>query len=198
LPIRFDYRRDYFLDSRWQGIPLHGYTKMFERMLDSPNIHIELDCDYFENKDAFRVAKKTVYTGPIDRYFDCVYGELEWRTVNLEGEVVDVEDYQGTSVMNYADMDVKYTRIHEFKHLRPERAYGKAKTIISRETSGQDGDNPYYPINTARNNSLLEEYKKLQQGEAGIIMGGRLGNYDYLDMDKTILAALDTYERGIV
>lgn len=198
LPIRFDCRRDYFIDSRWQGIPLDGYTKMFERMLDSPKIHIELDCDYFENRDAFRVAKKTVYTGPIDRYFGYVYGELEWRTVNLEEEVVDVEDYQGTSVMNYADMDVKYTRIHEFRHLHPERPYCKATTIISRETSGQGGDNPYYPIKTLRNNSLLAKYQKLQQGEAGIIIGGRLGDYDYLDMDKTILAALDTYERDIV
>ncbi|MCD4742129.1 MAG: UDP-galactopyranose mutase [Desulfobacteraceae bacterium] len=198
LPVRYNYRKDYFVDSRWQGIPLEGYAMVFKNMLKSTNIHIELNCDYFEHRNEFNVTKKVIYTGPIDRYFDYVYGKLEWRTAKFQKEIVELEDYQGTSVMNYADFAVKYTRIHEPKHLHPERKFTKQKTIIFYETSGSDSNDPYYPVNTESNYNLFKKYKALAQQEKGVIIGGRLGDYAYYDMDKTILAALKCYERQLV
>jgi UDP-galactopyranose mutase len=198
LPVRYNYREDYFLDARWQGIPLEGYTKLFERLLESPNIHVELNCDYFQHRNDFRINNLTIYTGPIDRYFDYAFGRLEWRTVMFEKKIVDVEDYQGTSVMNYSDLDVKYTRIHEFKHLHPERKYSNLKSVIFYETTGYDPENPFYPINTERNKKLLQKYKELAHHERGVIIGGRLGDYAYYDMDKAILAALNCYKKNFV
>ena len=130
LPVRFNYNEDYFLDARWQGIPLEGYTKIFERLLCSENIDVELNCDYFQNANAFKPNRKIIFTGPIDRYFDYQFGRLEWRSVNFEKSVIEVEDFQGTSVMNYADAQVPYTRIHEPRHLHPERRYSKNKSLI--------------------------------------------------------------------
>jgi len=197
LPVRYNYREDYFVDTSWQGIPLGGYTKTFEKMLNSPNIHIELNCDYFEHRNDLNVRERTIYTGPIDRYFDYIYGKLEWRAIKLQKEIINVEDYQGTSVMNYADPEIKYTRIHEPRHLHPERTYTKKKTVIFSETSGFDFNNPYYPINTDKNRNLFQKYKELTHQE-DVIIGGRLGDYAYYDMDKTILAALDCYENKIL
>lgn len=197
LPIRYDYNEDYFTDARWQGLPLEGYTKVFERFLESPNIHVELNCDYFEHREEFNINKLTIYTGPIDQYFGYAYGRLEWRTVIFKKKILDVEDFQGTSVMNFSDLDVKYTRIHEFKHLHPEREYSNQKTLIFIETTGYDPELPCYPINTARNKKLFHKYKGLACREPRVIFGGRLGNYAYYDMDKAILAALVCYQEKI-
>ncbi len=194
LPVRHNYREDYFNDCRWQGIPLNGYTSIFDRMLDNPNITVKLNCDYFENRGAFRVKKKTIYSGPIDKYFDCKFGPLEWRGVSFIKEVKGVEDFQGTSVMNYADIDVKYTRIHEYRHLHPEREYAKDKTLIFYETSKIDNEDPYYTVNTKRNNDLASKYKELSKNYSDVVIGGRLGEYAYYDMDKAILAALNIYK----
>jgi len=197
LPVRYNYREDYFHTSRWQGIPYDGYTKIFQNLLKSPNIDVALNCDFFQHQDEFKVREKIIYTGPIDRYFDHVYGQLEWRSIVLQKETKDVEDYQGTAVMNYADTEVKYTRIHEPRHLHPERDYTKSKTIIFYEYSKSDPNAPYYPINTERNQLIFKRYKELAQKETQVIMGGRLGNYAYYDMDETILAALKCYETQI-
>jgi UDP-galactopyranose mutase len=198
LPVRYSYREDYFVDARWQGIPYEGYTEVFKRLLSSPNIRVELNCDYFKNRHRFNIKEKTIYTGPIDRYYDFQYGRLEWRSILLEKEVVAVEDYQGTAVMNYADVETKNIRIHEPRHLHPERDMANQKTVIFYETSNNNPDEPYYPINNQRNQNLLLKYKELSEKEDDVIIGGRLGDYAYYDMDKTILAALRCYENKII
>jgi UDP-galactopyranose mutase len=198
LPVRYSYREDYFVDARWQGIPYEGYTEVFKRLLSSPNIRVELNCDYFKNRHHFNIKEKTIYTGPIDRYYDFQYGRLEWRSILLEKEVVAVEDYQGTAVMNYADVETKNIRIHEPRHLHPERDMANQKTVIFYETSNNNPDEPYYPINNQRNQNLLLKYKELSEKEDDVIIGGRLGDYAYYDMDKTILAALRCYENKII
>lgn len=195
LPVRYNYNEDYFHNARWQGIPVDGYTKLFDRLLGSPKIQIKLECDYFTHRDDFRIRKKTIYTGPIDRFFKFKFGKLDWRSIRLQKKTLDVEDYQGTAVMNYADLDRKYTRIHEPKHLHPERDYGKDSTVIFYETSENDPDEPYYPINSYKNSKRLKMYKELSQKyQEKVIIGGRLGDYSYYDMDQTILAALKVYE----
>ena len=193
LPIRYNYREDYFNNSRWQGIPLNGYTKVFERMMDNPNILVKLNTDYFAVKDSICVRKKTIYTGPVDQYFNYEYGRLDWRTVNLERILAEVEDYQGTSVMNIADIDNPCTRIHEPRHLHPERNYTDKKTIYFKETSDSIPDKPYYPINTERNQKLLQQYLRMALDEKHVIFGGRLGNYAYYDMDITIDKAIECF-----
>ena len=199
LPIRSSYNEDYFLDARWQGIPLEGYTKVFERLLDSPNIHVETNCDYFTARTNFKYRKKLIYTGPLDRYFDYEYGPLEWRSIALSREVIPVADFQGTSVMNYADLKAPYTRIHEPRHLHLERRYSKQKTLIFYETSKQAEEaDPYYPINSDNNKKIVRYYKALAQEDKNVIIGGRMGDYAYYDMDKTIAAALACYEKKIV
>jgi UDP-galactopyranose mutase len=198
LPVRYNYREDYFVDAKWQGIPYEGYAGVFKRLLSSPNIRVELNCDYFENRQRFNIREKTIYTGPIDRYYDFQFGKLEWRSILLEKEVVAVEDYQGAAVMNYADVETKTIRIHEPRHLHPERDVTRQKTVIFYETSNADSDEPYYPINSQRNQNLLLKYRELSEKEDGVIIGGRLGDYAYYDMDKTILAALRCYEDKIV
>ncbi len=197
LPIRYNYCEDYFMDSRWQGIPLEGYTKIFERMYSSENICLELNCDYFENRDSFKVREKVIYTGPIDRYFDYEYGNLEWRSLKFEKKVFEFEDFQGTSVMNNADIDFPYTRSHEYRHLHPERNYTRDKTLVFYETAVQNDNEPYYPVNTANNEDILTKYKQMAQKEKNLVLGGRLGDYAYYDMDKTILAALKCFEEQI-
>ena len=197
LPVRFDYMEDYFKNARWQGIPLNGYTNLFESLLGSPNIKVELNCDFFAKRKRFYVKEKIVYSGAIDRFFDYKLGKLEWRSIVLDKKIIDVDDYQGTSVMNYADLDVKFTRIHEPRHLHSERQYSKKNTILFYETSTSDSNDPYYPINTDLNQGLIREYKSLAKQQDNVIFGGRLGDYAYYDMDKTILAALKSYEEKI-
>jgi len=197
LPLRFDYREDYFNDTRWQGIPVDGYTKMFERMLDAPNIKVLLNCDYFMAREEFRVNKKVIYTGPIDQYFSYCHGKLEWRSIELKRALIEVKDYQGTSVMNYVDNKIPYTRIHEPRHLHPERQYNKEKTVIFYEYPGDNPEEPYYSVNTDKNNLLAQKYHALLE-QKDIIIGGHLGDYAYYNMDKTIMSALECYENKIL
>ena len=192
LPLRFIYDNNYFND-RYQGIPIGGYTAMVEKMLEGSDVLLETD--YFEfikkNPD---IAKKTVYTGMIDEYFDFQLGHLEYRTVRFETEVLDEENYQGNAVVNYTDREVPYTRIIEHKHFE----FGtQPKTVISREYSSEwkPGIEPYYPINDEKNGSLYEQYQALAQKEKNVIFGGRLGHYKYYDMDKVIEAALACVEK---
>src|SRR5690606_5740596 len=148
------------------------------------------------NKAAVVGQVPVVYTGPIDRYFDYAEGELSWRTLDFEQEVLDVGDFQGTPVMNYADEDVPYTRIHEFRHFHPERQYPDDATVIMREYSrfARRGDEPYYPVNTAADREALLRYRELTKQERGVVFGGRLGTYKYLDMHMAIGSALSTYD----
>lgn len=198
LPVRYTYDNRYFNDT-WEGLPVDGYTAWLERMADHPNIEVKLDTDFFDaaqplNKAATVGQVPIVYTGPLDRYFDFAAGELSWRTLDFEEEVLDVADFQGTPVMNYADADVPYTRIHEFKHFHPERAdrHPADRTVIMREYSrfATRDDEPYYPVNTPDDRSGLLAYRELQKGESGVHFGGRLGTYQYLDMHMAIGSAL--------
>lgn len=188
LPLRFTYDNNYFND-RYQGIPIGGYTKIIEKMLDG--IDIELNTDYFEFiKENPQIAEKVLFTGMIDQYYNYQFGVLQYRTVRFETEVLDCENYQGNAVINYTEREVPYTRIIEHKHFE----YGKQpKTVISREYSTEWTTElePYYPVNNEKNNMLYEKYKALAEKETNVIFGGRLGNYKYYDMDKVIAAALD-------
>ena len=194
LPLRFTYDNNYFND-RYQGIPIGGYTKIVEKMLEGSDVL--LDTDYFEFiKDNEGTADKVLFTGMIDEYYDFCYGHLEYRTVRFETEVLDCDNYQGNAVVNYTDREVPYTRIIEHKHFE----FGKQeKTIISREysTEWEPGMEPYYPVNNERNNDLFEKYKALADKEEKVIFGGRLGNYKYYDMDKVIIAALEAVEKYV-
>lgn len=199
LPVRFNFNARYFND-RFEGLPSEGYFTIFKRMVDHPNIKIMLKTDFFEIKPQLPEGVPVIYTGPIDRYFDFKQGNLSWRTLDFEREVVPTGDYQGTSVMNYADETVPYTRIHEFRHLHPERDYQKEKTLIYRECSrfAQKQDEPYYPVNTPQDKKLFAAYRKLAQREKNVIFGGRLGTYRYLDMHQAIGAALKVFENKLV
>lgn len=205
LPVRYTYDNRYFNDT-WEGLPTDGYTAWLERMADHPNIEVRLDVDFFDesqplNKKATVGQMPIVYTGPVDRYFDYAAGELGWRTIDLEQEVLDVGDFQGTSVMNYPDADVPFTRIHEFKHFHPERAdrYPSDKTVIMREFSrfAERGDEPYYPVNTAADREGLLAYRELAKGERDVLFGGRLGTYQYLDMHMAIGSALSMWNNQL-
>lgn len=198
LPVRFNYDNRYFND-KWEGLPVDGYTAWLERMVDHPNIEVRLGVDFFDvsqplNKSAVLGQLPIVYTGPIDRFFDYEYGELGWRTIDLELETLPTGDFQGTSVMNYGDLDVPYTRIHEFKHFHPERDYyPKDRTVIAREYSrfAAKGDEPYYPINRADDREKMVAYQQLARECApNVTFGGRLGMYKYFDMHMAIGSAL--------
>ncbi|WP_312873231.1 UDP-galactopyranose mutase [Kibdelosporangium persicum] len=202
LPVRYNYDNRYFNDT-YEGLPKNGYTAWLEKMADHPNIEVRLNVDYFEVRDQIPAGTPTVYTGPVDRYFDYSEGRLGWRTVDLEQEVVTTTgDFQGTSVMNYADEDVPFTRILEFRHFHPERDYPTDKTVIVREYSrfAKEDDEPYYPINTPEDRNKLERYRELVKNEAherNVIFGGRLGTYKYLDMHMAIGAALSTFDNKV-
>ncbi|BDV30045.1 UDP-galactopyranose mutase [Microbacterium terricola] len=201
LPVRYTYDNRYFNDT-WEGLPTDGYTAWLERMADHPRIEVRLSTDFFDdrqpaNRRATVGQVPIVYTGAIDRYFDYAAGELGWRTLDFEREVLPVGDFQGTSVMNYADADVPYTRIHEFRHFHPERAdrYPSDRTVVMREFSrfaGRD-DEPYYPVGTPADRAGLLAYRDLAAGEQGVHFGGRLGTYQYLDMHMAIGSALSMW-----
>ena len=195
LPVRFNYNDFYFSDL-YEGLPLEGYHAIFERIFSNPYIKVVCNCDYFELKSSLRPDALTVYTGPIDRYFDYRLGPLGWRTLDFEIERPKVNDFQGASVVNYPDDDVAFTRIHEFKHLHPERRHKTGSTLIMKEYSrfASSVDEPYYPINTPTDKKLYDGYAALAAGEQNIIFGGRLGTYRYLDMHQAIGAALKTFE----
>lgn len=198
LPFRHTYEVDYFTDP-WQGIPLDGYAALFDAIHDHPHVHAFTGTDFFAVRDQLAPDATVVYTGPVDRYFDNRYGELAWRTIDFEREVHPVADFQGTSVMNYASPDVPYTRIHEYRHLHPERGYSQAATVTFKEFSRRaaGGDDPYYPVNTPQDTERLGQYRALAENETGTLFGGRLGGYRYLDMDTTILAALELFDRHL-
>jgi UDP-galactopyranose mutase len=196
LPVRYNYDSRYFND-KYEGLPVDGYTAWMERMVASDLIDVYLDTDFFDpenplNKAAVVGKVPVVYTGPVDRYFDYSAGDLSWRTVDFEKEVVETGDYQGCSVMNYGDIDVPFTRIIEFRHFHPERDYQDKKTVIFREFSrfADHGDEPYYPVNTAQDRERLEQYRELMKNEDRVFFGGRLGTYKYLDMHMAIASAL--------
>ncbi|WP_433187903.1 UDP-galactopyranose mutase [Actinoallomurus sp. CA-150999] len=196
LPVRYTFDNRYFAD-RYEGLPIDGYTAWLERMADHPRIEVRLGTDFFDLDAAGNVP--VVYTGPLDRYFGHREGELGWRTLDFEREVLPTGDFQGTPVMNYADEDVPYTRIHEFRHFHPERDYPGDKTVIMREYSrfAGPGDEPYYPIDTPADRARLNRYRELARAEKGVLFGGRLGTYKYLDMHMAIASALTMYDNRL-
>ncbi|NUR09757.1 MAG: UDP-galactopyranose mutase [Nocardioidaceae bacterium] len=198
LPVRYTYNNRYFNDT-YEGLPTDGYTAWLERMADSDNIEVRLDTDFFDVRDEYVGKVPIVYTGPVDEYFDKSEGELSWRTLDFEREVVGTGDFQGTSVMNYPDADVPFTRIHEFRHFHPERDYPADKTVIMREFSrfAEKGDEPYYPVNTSEDREKLLRYRELAKKEPMVLFGGRLGTYKYLDMHMAIGSALSMYDNKL-
>jgi UDP-galactopyranose mutase len=198
LPIRKNYGEDYF-DDTWQGIPEHGYTAIFNNLLADKKIRLLLKTDYFAIREQLNPDACLIYSGPIDRFFGYKYGKLSWRTLRFEKETVDTEDYQGNSVINFPDPDIPYTRIHEPRHLHPERRYTKKKTILFREFSLPDnGDEPYYPIESGDNRRLMSLYRQEAVRQKNLFITGRLGDYKYYDMHQTIDRALDIFETGIL
>ena len=191
LPFRFMYDNNYFND-RYQGIPVGGYTPVVEKMLDG--IPVKLNTDYFTFiKENPEIADKTLFTGMIDEFYGYKLGALEYRTVRFETEKLDMENYQGNAVVNYTDREVPYTRIIEHKHFE----FGKQPgTVITREypTEWKPGEEPYYPVNNEKNNTLFAAYRKLAEAQPQVLFGGRLGAYQYYDMDKVIAAALQMTE----
>lgn len=191
LPVRYTYDNNYF-NAIYQGIPIGGYTKMVENMLEG--IKVVTNTDYFEAKDELREFGKVVFTGPIDAYFDYKLGALEYRSVRFETETIDTPNFQGNAVVNYTDRETPWTRIIEHKFFE----FGEQpKTVISREYSSEWklGDEPYYPVNDEKNAALYAQYKELADAEPNVIFGGRLGEYKYYDMDKVIEAALKCVEK---
>lgn len=197
LPVRYTFDNRYFTDT-YEGLPVAGYTAWLENMAAHENIEVRLNTDFFEVREELPDVL-VVYTGPLDRYFDYSEGRLGWRTLDFEMEVLDIPDFQGTSVMNYNDADVPYTRIHEFRHFHPERDYPKDKTVIMKEYSrfAEANDEPYYPINTPEDREMLKKYRELAAQEKNVFFGGRLGTYQYLDMHMAIASALTMWENTL-
>ena len=190
LPVRLTFDNNYF-NALYQGIPNEGYTALVANLLDG--IEVRLDTDYLANKAALdALADKVVYTGPIDAYFGCKLGALQYRSVRFETETLDTPNYQGNAVINYTDAETPYTRIIEHKHFVFGSTEPGTKTVISREYSAEwkPGDEPYYPVNDAQNGALYEQYKALADAESKVLFGGRLGEYKYYDMDRVIESAL--------
>ncbi|QWW20286.1 UDP-galactopyranose mutase [Schaalia sp. 19OD2882] len=203
LPVRYTYDNRYFNDT-WEGLPTGGYAAWLERMVEDPRIDVFLESDFFASGNPLGKAAvvgqvPVVYTGPVDRYFDHQAGDLSWRTVDFEREVVDTGDFQGCPVMNYGDLDVSFTRIIEFRHFHPEREYRTDKTVIFREFSrfADHGDEPYYPVNTAQDRERLAAYRDLMTRESQVFFGGRLGTYKYLDMHMAIASALTMVDNDL-
>jgi len=204
LPVRYNYDNRYFNDT-YEGLPVDGYTAWLEKMASHDRIEVRLNTDFFDtsqeiNKDNVVGNVPVVYTGPIDRYFGYSEGLLGWRTLDFEREVMATGDFQGTAVMNYADPDVAYTRIHEFRHFHPERDYVRDKTVIVREFSrfAKGADEPCYPVNTPQDREQLLRYRNRGHAERGVLFGGRLGTYKYLDMHMAIGAALNLVDNQLV
>jgi UDP-galactopyranose mutase len=204
LPVRYTFDNRYFNDT-YEGLPVDGYTAWLENMAADERIEVRTHTDWFDVRDELRAhnpGAPVVYTGPLDRYFDYAEGRLGWRTLDFEVEVLPTGDFQGTPVMNSNDADVPFTRIHEFRHFHPERDYPNDKTVIMREYSrfADDDDEPYYPINTDADRALLATYRacaKAETAAAGVLFGGRLGTYQYLDMHMAIASALNMYDNEL-
>lgn len=200
LPVRFTFDNNYF-NALYQGIPIGGYTRLVQNMLDG--IKVVLNVDYLEHKSEFdNIAEKVIYTGAIDAYFDYRLGNLEYRSVRFEHEILDIPNYQGNAAVNYTDKETPWTRIIEHKWFefgKDEQGNELPKTVISREysTEWKPGDEPYYPVNDTRNSALYAEYKKLAEKEQKVIFGGRLGEYKYYDMDAVIASALEMCKKEL-
>ena len=194
LPVRFTYDNNYFNDT-YQGIPIGGYTKIIEKMLEGIDVHLETD--FFNDREKFEsIAEKIVFTGMIDEFYNYEFGTLEYRSLRFEHEILNEENHQGNAVVNYTEYEIPYTRIIEHKHFE----YGtQPKTVITREYPAKwnKGDEPYYPINNERNNNMYTKYKELADKETNVIFGGRLGMYKYYDMDKVIAEALKCVEENL-
>ena len=199
LPVRMTFDDFYFNDT-FEGMPVTGYGAVFRRMLATPGIDVRTGTDFFAVRGTIPAGTPIVYTGPIDRFYGYSGGVLGWRTLDFEREVLPVGDFQGASVVNYPDMDVRFTRIHEFRHLHPERNYAPDRTVIFREYSrfATAADDPYYPIDTAADKAMYDGYRARADTEPDVIFGGRLGTYRYLDMHQAIGAALKTFESAII
>ncbi len=201
LPVRLTFDNNYF-NALYQGIPVGGYTKMVEKMLEG--IEVRLGIDYLDQKaELDKLAEKVIYTGPIDAYFDYCLGNLEYRSVRFETEILDKPSFQGNAAVNYTDRETPWTRIIEHKWFefgKDENGNDLPKTVISREYSSEwkPGDEPYYPVNDEKNGKLYQDYKKLAEKEKKVIFGGRLGEYKYYDMDQVIAAALTKAKELIV
>ncbi len=187
LPVRFDLDKRYFTD-KYQGMPILGYEKLFSNMLADKNISVELETDYFDVKHKFTSDQLTIYSGPIDRYFEYSQGVLNWRTLDFEFETIPVREYQTNSVINYASDSLPFTRIHEFKHFYPDRDQSENETVIAREFSRSAGidEEPFYPVGTAKDKEILTKYKEISSKIQNVYFGGRLGSYLYLDMHMAI------------
>jgi UDP-galactopyranose mutase len=198
LPIRFNFDGRYFND-KYQGLPKNGYHDLFNNMVQNNLIDIILDTDFHNIEFTPGPDQILVYTGPIDKYFNFKHGILGWRTLDFSMETLDKSDFQGTSVVNYPDLDVDYTRIHEFKHLHPERNYVEGKTIVAKEYSRVAGktDEPYYPTNLEEDRAVLLLYRQEMEREKNVVFGGRLGSYKYLDMHMAIGSAISQFENHI-
>lgn len=200
LPVRMIFDNNYF-DALYQGIPIGGYTKLVEKLLEG--IEVKLDTDYLKNRSKLNnLAKKIIYTGPIDEYYEFKYGMLEYRSVRFEHEILDISNFQGNAAVNYTDKETPWTRIIEHKWFefgKDEAGNQISKTVISREYSSEwkPGEEPYYPINDEKNTMLYEKYKKLADKETNVIFGGRLGEYKYYDMDQVIAAVLERCEQEL-
>ena len=200
LPVRLTFDNNYF-NALYQGIPVGGYTKMVENLLEG--IEVRLNEDYLAKKQEYdQLAEKVVYTGAIDAYFDYCLGNLEYRSVRFENEVLDIPNFQGNAAVNYTDRETPWTRIIEHKWFefgKDEDGNDLPKTVISREYSSEwkPGDEPYYPVNDEKNSNLYSEYKKLADAEKKVIFGGRLGEYKYYDMDQVIAVALERCEKEL-
>ncbi|MCH5156013.1 MAG: UDP-galactopyranose mutase [Clostridiales bacterium] len=193
VPLRFVYDNNYFND-RYQGIPIGGYSQMVDKMLNG--VDVLLGVDYFADRAKLDgMAATTLYTGPIDRFFDYELGELEYRSLRFETEVVDVEDYQGNAVFNFTDYETPYTRIIEHKHF--DKTQRSDKTVITREYPAkfEKGGEPYYPINDEKNSALYKKYAEKAAATKNTLFGGRLAGYKYFDMDDTIAAVFEMTDK---
>ncbi len=192
LPLRMTFDNNYFNDS-YQGIPIGGYNKLIDGLLDG--IETKTNVDFFENRlELEKLAKKIVFTGSIDQFYDYKFGKLEYRTIRFETEILDVQNFQGNAVINYTEAKIPYTRIIEHKHFEPENpAYSDNKTVISKEFSSEwtKDSEPFYPINDEKNTTLYQKYKVLADNEKNVIFGGRLAEYKYYDMDDVIEKAIN-------
>ena len=200
LPVRLTFDNNYF-NALYQGIPIGGYTKLVENLLEG--IEVRLNEDYLEDKEKWNaMAEKVVYTGAIDAYFDYALGNLEYRSVRFENEILDVPNFQGNAAVNYTDKETPWTRIIEHKWFefgKDDEGHDLPKTVISREYSSEwkPGDEPYYPVNDEKNGALYQKYKELAEKEKNVIFGGRLGEYKYYDMDAVIASALEMCEKEL-
>lgn len=199
LPVRFNFT-DFYFNDLYEGLPLDGYAAIFDRIFADERIQTVTNCDFFDVRTEINPEAHVIYTGAIDRYFDYCFGPLSWRTLDFEIERHMIDDYQGAAVVNYPEQSVPFTRVHEFKHLHPERRDVRGRTLVMREFSrfASTEDEPYYPINTAQDKAIYDRYAARAAQEPRTTFGGRLGTYRYLDMHQAIGAALKAFERELI